>query len=140
MKKFLLAVTVMALTFSNANAYDFKYLAFEKSDGQVLRFSVEDVVIQQTNGTLVVTAGGVDTPLDVSELAKMYFTNDESASTDVTSVNVTPSEGHVKVYNLAGECVREYGSQGAGQNTLDAGVYIIKSDDRVVKIIKNVKR
>ncbi|MGN1376493.1 MAG: hypothetical protein ACI4V5_08050 [Prevotella sp.] len=140
MKKILFVVAVMTIIAVNAHAYDYKYLAFEKSDGHVLCFDVEDIVIQQTEGTLVVKVGGVDTPLNVSELKRMFFTNDETDAIALPTVNETSAEEQVKVYNIAGELIGTYSSRDCMPKTFDAGVYIIKSEDKVVKTVKNAKR
>lgn len=72
MKRLLSVFAVMMLMAMSAKAYDFKYLAFEKTDGNVLFFGVEDVVINRSEGMLVISAGGAVTQLNVNELTKMY--------------------------------------------------------------------
>lgn len=126
-KMMLLMVALGAMT---AQAYDYPYLTFQKTDGTVQSVAVDDLTIAVSDGQLVATNADGSQTFTLTELSKMYFSTTDAAAIE----DVTASEAAVEVYTVQGVSKGAFSSMEAARATLQRGVYIIKQGVSTFKI------
>ena len=98
MKKVVL-ITLMTISFLSAKAYEYPYLVFLKSEGGTTAVSVESLNITISNGKLIITNADGTQTFSLSELSKMYFSQDADL-TGISTNNITDEA--VEVFTLGG--------------------------------------
>lgn len=122
MKKTIFLLTMMGGMLT-AEAADYPYLTFEKTDGTKTSVSTESLTISITGTTL--TAGNA--AFNLADLSKMYFS--ESNVTAIESVQENALDAaSVKYYDLQGREV--------SRDQMKQGVYIMVQGSKVIKVQK----
>ncbi len=134
MKKLFLSL--MLMTGMTASAYDYPYLAFETTSGTVQTVSVESLSITISDGNLVVTNGSGTVTFTLSDLSKMYFSDEEQEASGIQEVETT--SGKVQIFSLTGLAMGTFESLSQARASLRNGVYVVKSNDKSYKI--NIKK
>lgn len=122
MKRLLLGILALA-SFFQIHAEDYKFLAFQTSDGAVQTISVDALKITFANGQLQATSGATTLSISLDDLTKMYFT-ETSGIKDLTIESDTAADG---IYTLQGIKVDH-------ETTLPQGVYIVKKNGKTQKV------
>ena len=117
-----LFLTIVSLA---VHADDFRYMAFQASDGTTRTVSLDGLKISFEGETLIATAGSEEVSVSLSNLAKMFFT-DTPAGIDTPTVPGTDADD-VVVYNLQGMCVGRLQAQ-------PKGIYIVKLNGQTRKV------
>lgn len=78
-KKILMTFVALCGLMQGAWCYDYPYLTFGTTDGTTKSLSVESLLINFENGQLLATNIDGDEILTLSDLTKMYFSNDATA-------------------------------------------------------------
>lgn len=132
MKKKLLIFSLACLPFAVANADTYPYLSFETQDGTTRSVSVESLTITFSDGKLLAVSGTDSYEIDVASLSRMYF-----SSANLTAINDVKSDvtaGTMEVYSLSGVKIGTFDSTEALHNGVSAGVYIVKSNGKTLKV------
>lgn len=132
MKKLLFSLLFIAASLT-ANAYDYPYLAFEKSDGTVTTVAVESLTMTVSGGQLVATNGDGSLSFTLSELSKMYFSSTPTGISDVAAAG----EEEVEVFSVSGMSLGKYATASDATRackTMKQGIYVLKSKSNVLKI------
>ena len=119
-----------------ASSYAYPYLTIVMTDNTSKTFSVEGLTMTPVNGTLsIANADGSET-LDITELSKMYFSEDSPNAVGSVSSDDN-QDGRVTLYTVSGILVGEYGSVNAAHDAMQSGtVYIMKKGSKTVKTIR----
>jgi hypothetical protein len=117
-----------------AQADDFAYLTIEKTDGTAQSLTAVGLTISYSNGNLIATNGTESATIALTEVRRMYFSNEQATTGINQAVVNTPkaAKGTLAngIYNLQGHYVASL-SQRA---TLKKGVYIIVENGQSKKI------
>ena len=130
MKRFFLILTLAIAVTMTANADDYEYLTVQKSDGTAVSFLSLGLTITFSGGNMVVTQNGTSTPLALSSLSKMFFSN-----SDVSGIQIaTQKNATVEVFDLQGRRIAAQMRMADVNTQLPKGVYIVKKGDASVKV------
>ncbi len=132
MKKKLLILALAGLPFAGAGADTYPYLSFETQDGTVRSVSVNSLTVTFSNGKLLADNGTDSYEIDAASLSRMYFSADNL--TAISDVKGTDSLGKLEVYTLSGVRLGSFDSADALRNGVSAGVYIVKSNGKTLKV------
>lgn len=121
----LIAVTALA-----ARAYDYPYLAFETTGGEVTTVAVESLSLAIADGSLVATNAEGTHTFALSELSSMRF------CVSPTSVAATDIDfnSEVQVVSVSGIEFGRFANIDEARKALPAGVYLMKSNKQTLKI------
>ena len=128
----LLLVLFVASTF-HASATDYRYLTFRHTDGTEQSFGVSGLKLTFSNGNMLVEQNGTTTTLPLSELGKMFFSEEATGIKNLESGDRSQELGSV-VYSLSGVPMGVFASPAEMQQRLPQGVYVMKKGDRTVKV------
>ena len=111
----------------------YKYLEFKTTENTSIVVEAEGLEIEINDDVLSLSnTSGQKMNIDASTLVSMQFT-DSSAAIDNITVD---SDSKVQVYKLDGTVVGTFTNVSNAINTLDHGVYILKStESQTVKIM-----
>ena len=133
MKKALITLVVMMAVVTAVHADDYPYLAFQTADGMVKAVSVTSLTLTFSNGQLVATNGDGAYSFALTDLNKMFFTNEPTA---------VPSPLHqeglgeaVEVFSLTGVSLGVFPSVSAARQQLAGGIYVVKTDSEIRKML-----
>lgn len=131
MKRFLLLVSAfLSMAFANADTYP--YLAFQKNDGTTVSVGVESLSMTFSGGRLSVSNGTETYELTVADLNKMYFSTEKiSGVSDV----IAGDDGALQVFTLTGINLGLYENAEALYNSVQPGIYIVKTDSKTQKLV-----
>ncbi len=129
-KLLLLLVSVMSMTAAASDKYG--YLAFADKNGSVNTISVENLKMTVVNGDLVVKNAESQLKFALSDLMKMYFSNEAESAVKNVDIN---RNGKVKIYSLDGIEMGEFDNICKAQSSLSEGVYVVKSDKVTYKLV-----
>ena len=131
---FLLSVIMVQNIKAGSNAYP--YLTIVMTDNTSKTFSVESLTMTPSNGTLIITNTEGSETLTITNLSKMYFSEEyPNAISTVGSDEVT--NGNITLYTVSGVLVGEYSSVNAAHGAMQSGtIYIIKKGSKTVKTIR----
>ena len=119
MRKKVLSLTLLAALSMGMQAADYQYLVFTMADtGLTMSFK---------EGTLTVTNGTTTLTFSTAQLAKMEFSNSESAGISTVSLDDVNSD-NVQITDLKGRRMTQPFKE------LPKGVYIIKSNGKTTKV------
>lgn len=137
MKRLLLSLTMLSATaLMNATDYTFPYLTFVKTNGQTQTFSVEDITMVPQSGILTITTNSGTETLTISELSKMYFSQDNTDAIIATTDDAQES-GMILLYTAGGQYVGQFSNLSAAQAAMKTGtVYVIKKGKESMKGLK----
>lgn len=122
MKKTIFLLTMMGGMLT-AEAADYPYLTFEKTDGTKTSVSTESLTISITGTTL--TAGNA--AFNLADLSKMYFSESDVTAIESVQENALDAAS-VKYYDLQGREV--------SRDQMKQGVYIMVQGSKVIKVQK----
>ena len=132
MKKIvLLLLTIVSVTASRADDFEYGYLAFVDSNGKEQTIATEDLRITFDDGKLIAVSQSDGLTLQLADLAKMYFT---TTATGIAGVSVGDGSETVKVYSTTGTFMGTFASRQEAERSLRHGVYVIKTEKRTTKL------
>ena len=133
MKKLLLLSLLIIAWMSVKAVSPYKYLEFKTTENTWVVVEAEGLEIKINDGVLSLSnASGQKMNIDASTLVSMQFT-DSSAAIDNITVD---SDSKVRVYKLDGTVLGTFTNVSNAINTLEPGVYILKSTEgQTVKIM-----
>ena len=127
MKKKFLMLTMLAGMGLAMQAADYQYLVFTMADGTTKCITATGVTLKYQDGTLTVSNGSTTLTLSTAQLAKMQFSNDETAGISSLTIDDAGSDD-VQITDLNGRRMTQPFKQ------LPKGVYIIKSNGKTTKV------
>ena len=123
MKKTIFLLTMMGGMLT-AEAADYPYLTFEKTDGTKTSVSTESLTISITGTTL--TAGNA--AFNLADLSKMYFSESDVTAIESVAEDASWNDDNCKYYDLQGREV--------SRDQMTHGVYIMVQGSKVIKVQK----
>lgn len=132
MKKNILMLALLASAALNASADNYNYLTVQKQDGTEQSFTAQGLTITFANGNMVATQDGQTTTLALSELNKMFFSQEPTGIEDV-SISEPAGEVSGAVYDLSGRKVTSAPASSSTPSLLKKGIYIVNGKKIVVK-------
>ena len=133
-----LCLILLGLTFVSIMKADgeFPYLTFVGSDGTVTSLGVESLEMTVTeDGNLVAVNGDGSKTFTLTSLAKMYFsTGDESTASGISLTETESADNEVEVFTLTGIFLGKFANSAKAKESLEHGVYILKSKSQTFKI------
>ena len=133
-----LCLILLGLTFVSIMKADgeFPYLTFVGSDGTVTSLEVESLEMTVTeDGNLVAVNGDGSKTFTLTSLAKMYFsTGDESTASGISLTETESADNEVEVFTLTGISLGKFADSAKAKESLEHGVYILKSKSQTFKI------
>lgn len=127
MRKKVLSLTLLAALSMRMQAADYQYLVFTMADGTTQCMSATGLTMSFKEGTLTVTNGTTTLTFSTAQLAKMEFSNSESAGISTVSLDDVNSD-NVQITDLKGRRMTQPFKE------LPKGVYIIKSNGKTTKV------
>ena len=112
-------------------ALDFPWLSFKMKDASEITVAADNLVMNYSDGNLVLTSGNVNETLPVADIASLSFTNQPAG---VEEIVATLSES-ATYYTLGGVNVGEFASADDARRELPSGTYIAKSASKSFKVI-----
>ena len=127
--------TMMMAGMLAAQADNFTYLTIEKTDGTAQSLTAVGLNLSYSGGNLIATNGTESATIALTEVSRMYFSNEQAATTGISTVNTntqqpTPNTLPDGIYNLQGHRVAELSQR----STLRKGIYIIVENAQSKKI------
>ena len=127
--------TMMMAGMLTAQADNFTYLTIEKTDGTAQSLTAVGLNVSYSGGNLIATNGTESATIALTEVSRMYFSNEQAATTGISTVNTntqqpTPNTLPDGIYNLQGHRVAELSQR----STLRKGIYIIVENAQSKKI------
>ena len=113
-----------------AMAYEYPFLTFQSNDGSSKTVSVESLSITVSNGQLVVTNADGTESFALTDLSKMYF-SENGGSTVIA--NVDTGNDHVDVFTISGMHLGTFQTVDAAKASLKPGLYVMKSNNKTLK-------
>ncbi len=119
----ILLTAILVISFTTIKAEDYKFFTIEKTDGTSQTMTAVGLTINYTDGYLVAQNRNETTKILLSDLKRMYFTNEAAAISDITDEkslsNVT--------YDMQGRRITD-------KPLMNRGIYIIKKDGKTQKV------
>ena len=126
-------MAVMMAAVMTAHADDYPYLAFQTADGTVKTVSVTSLTLTFSNGQLVATNGDGAYSFALTDLNKMFFTNEPTA---VPSPLLQEGAGEaVEVFSMTGVSLGAFTSLTIARQQLAGGIYVVKTGSEVRKML-----
>lgn len=122
----------LLLTAMSVRASDYKSLVFQDNSGTTA-IDLSSLVITVADGKLIATNTTGTVTFTLSDLTKMYFSNDEA--TGIKQAETTGEASLVQVYDIAGRSMGSFDTLTAAKAQLRQGVYVIKQDNKTYKIV-----
>ncbi|MGM9816119.1 MAG: hypothetical protein ACI304_03565 [Lepagella sp.] len=132
MRKILLGLCLILVT-SLASAYDWPYLRLECVDGSYQTIGVESLSVSFSEGNLFAQNPSESLQVSLASLSKIYFL-DQNLSSAVSSPISSLGSAPVEVFCLTGLYAGAFDSVREACASLPAGVYIVKSDSKCLKV------
>ena len=132
MKKTFIAL-MATLGVLTAQADDFGYLTFQTTDGTKVSMASTSLVITFENGNMIVSNGIENQTFALSDLSKMYF-SDETESSGIDETTLSEDNEAVEVFTLTGISQGSFDNLKQAQTTLQHGIYVVKSQRQTFKI------
>ncbi len=130
MKKIFFGLALSAFPIIGC-ADTYPYLTFRNADGTVRSVTTNKLEMKFVDGRLVAVSATDSLTIDLKTLDKMFF-----SSGSVTGVgNVLDKHGKIAVYNTQGVHVGDYASLELVYATLSRGVYVVKVNGKMQKIV-----
>lgn len=132
MKRTAFLTMMMAGTLA-ALADSYAYLTIEKTDGTSQSLTAVGLSISYTGSSLIATNGTESTTLALTDISRMYFSNEQTNTTGINAVSsptTTTNSQTDGIYNLQGHRVASLSQR----STLSKGIYIIRENGQTKKI------
>lgn len=130
MRKIIVAfVALMCCSYTQAQ--DFAYMGFAKADGSELTVSAENLTMTFVDGALCVEATDNSLTIPVSELNKMFFTNNAVAGIREIGSAIN---GKKYVYSLSGAFLGTFENMENVRQSYGKGVYLVKENGKTSKL------
>ena len=126
----VLTVIMVLVGIDTAMAYEYPFLTFQSNDGSSKTVSVESLSITVSNGQLVVTNADGTESFALTDLSKMYF-SENGGSTVIA--NVDTGNDHVDVFTISGMHLGTFQTVDAAKASLKPGLYVMKSNNKTLK-------
>ena len=110
------------ISFATIKAEDYKFFTIEKTDGTSQTMTAVGLTINYTDGYLVAQNGNETTKILLSDLKRMYFTNEAAAISDITDEKASNNE----TYDMQGRRITD-------KPLMNRGIYIINHRKVAVK-------
>lgn len=136
MKKTIILTLLCIVSSTSMRAADYQYLVFTMNNGSTLAVTATDLTISFANDNLIATSGNETlATLPLATLASMEFSNDNattainaaSADGSVLDINSIITDANTAIYDMQGRMM----PQGS---TLPKGTYIVKNNNRTIKV------
>ncbi|MBD5306450.1 MAG: hypothetical protein HDS14_02335 [Bacteroides sp.] len=111
-------------------ALDFQWFSFKLKDASEITVAADGLVMNYSDGNLLLTSGSVNKSLPVAEIASMRFV--EASGVEGVTVSLYESATY---YTLGGAEVGVFASADDAKRALPSGVYIAKSVSSSFKVI-----
>ena len=121
--KTILLTAILVISFATIKAEDYKFFTIEKTDGTSQTMTAIGLTINYTDGYLVAQNGNETTKILLSDLKRMYFTNEAAAISDITDEKASNNE----TYDMQGRRITD-------KPLMNRGIYIIKKDGKTQKV------
>jgi len=121
--KTILLTAILVISFATIKAEDYKFFTIEKTDGTSQTMTAVGLTIKYTDGYLVAQNGNETTKILLSDLKRMYFTNEAAAISDITDEKASNNE----TYDMQGRRITD-------KPLMNRGIYIIKKDGKTQKV------
>lgn len=121
--KTILLTAILVISFTTIKAEDYKFFTIEKTDGTSQTMTAVGLTINYTDGYLVAQNGNETTKILLSDLKRMYFTNEAAAISDITDEKASNNE----TYDMQGRRITD-------KPLMNRGIYIIKKDGKTQKV------
>ena len=121
--KTILLTAILVISFATIKAEDYKFFTIEKTDGTSQTMTAVGLAINYTDGYLVAQNGNETTKILLSDLKRMYFTNEAAAISDITDEKASNNE----TYDMQGRRITD-------KPLMNRGIYIIKKDGKTQKV------
>ena len=133
--KRIVFTTMMMAGMLTAQADNFTYLTIEKTDGTAQSLTAVGLNLSYSGGNLIATNGTESATIALTEVSRMYFSNEQAATTGISTVNTNTQQPTSNtqpdgIYNLQGHRVAELSQR----STLRKGIYIIVENAQSKKI------
>lgn len=119
----ILLTAILVISFATIKAEDYKFFTIEKTDGTSQTMTAVGLAINYTDGYLVAQNGNETTKILLSDLKRMYFTNEAAAISDITDEKASNNE----TYDMQGRRITD-------KPLMNRGIYIIKKDGKTQKV------
>ena len=119
----ILLTAILVISFATIKAEDYKFFTIEKSDGTSQTMTAVGLTINYTDGYLVAQNGNETTKILLSDLKRMYFTNEAAAISEITDEKASNNE----TYDMQGRRITD-------KPLMNRGIYIIKKDGKTQKV------
>ena len=119
----ILLTAILVISFATIKAEDYKFFTIEKTDGTSQTMTAVGLTINYTDGYLVAQNGNETTKILLSDLKRMYFTNEAAAISDITEEKASNNE----TYDMQGRRITD-------KPLMNRGIYIIKKDGKTQKV------
>lgn len=121
--KTILLTAILVISCATIKAEDYKFFTIEKTDGTSQTMTAVGLTINYTDGYLVAQSGNETTKILLSDLKRMYFTNEAAAISDITDEKASNNE----TYDMQGRRITD-------KPLMNRGIYIIKKDGKTQKV------
>lgn len=121
--KTILLTAILVISFATIKAEDYKFFTIEKTNGTSQTMTAVGLTINYTDGYLVAQNGNETTKILLSDLKRMYFTNEAAAISDITDEKASNNE----TYDMQGRRITD-------KPLMNRGIYIIKKDGKTQKV------
>ena len=119
----ILLTAILVISFATIKAEDYKFFTIEKTDGTSQTMTAVGLTINYTDGYLVAQNGNETTKILLSDLKRMYFTNEAAAISEITDEKASNNE----TYDMQGRRITD-------KPLMNRGIYIIKKDGKTQKV------
>ena len=119
----ILLTAILVISFATIKAEDYKFFTIEKTDGTSQTMTAVGLTINYTDGYLVAQNGNETTKILLSDLKRMYFTNEAAAISDISDEKASNNE----TYDMQGRRITD-------KPLMNRGIYIIKKDGKTQKV------
>ena len=119
----ILLTAMLVISFATIKAEDYKFSTIEKTYGTSQTMTAVGLTINYTDGYLVAQNGNETTKILLSDLKRMYFTNEAAAISDITDEKASNNE----TYDMQGRRITD-------KPLMNRGIYIIKKDGKTQKV------
>lgn len=132
MKNFKISALLISMMLSlSAWADGYRWLTFRMTDGTDVSVAAEDISIDYASGSLKLSSATVNQEIPVDKIYSMRFASELSGMDDVMSA----TDMSIDCFTLSGIWIGRYSSLVEARKALRSGVYIAKSDKKVIKLI-----
>ena len=127
--------TMMMAGMLTAQADNFTYLTIEKTDGTAQSLTAVGLNLSYSGGNLIATNGTESATIALTEVSRMYFSNEQAITSAISTVNTSTPSSETNpqsdgIYNLQGHRVASLSQR----SSLRKGIYIIVENGQTKKV------